>query len=239
MGKVEAQAILFLNDPRLPKAVLTLRGRVRSSIELRPFGAVFLAAFKDEPVEKVLTIVNNEEKPIAVKRIQSEGSHFLASLQTVEGGRIYNVRVRVVPGTTVGRYEETLIIEMNSPPGMVFKVPVHLFVKPDLYAAPDALDLGEISLNQLRRSGATLDLLNQTILVTSRRDQFSVLSVVCDLPAVSVRVTPSSGPSRTFRIDVSLNRERLERGPLLGSIILKTSDPELPELKIPIRGNVR
>jgi hypothetical protein len=39
-GKVEIQALVFFNDPLLPKAVLTLRGRVRPSIEVRPFGGV-------------------------------------------------------------------------------------------------------------------------------------------------------------------------------------------------------
>jgi hypothetical protein len=239
IGLIEAQALIFLNDPLLPKAVLTLRGRVRAPIEFRPFGEVYLAAFKDEPVERVLTVVNNEEKPNAVKQIQSEGSHFLASLKTVEPGKVYTVSVRVAPGTSVGLYEETLAIEMSSPAGRVLKVPVHLLVKPDLYAAPDAVDFGEISLEEIRRSVGVLDLLNQSILATSRRDQFSILSIVCDVPAVRVRQTPSSGLSRTFRIDVSLNQERLERGPLRGSIIVRTSDPDLPELRIPIRGGVQ
>ena len=238
-GVVEAQAIVFFNDPVFPQAVLTLRGRVRPSIELRPFGAVFLAAFKDESVEKVLTLVNNEVDPIAVKQIQSEGSHFIASLKTVEPGKVYAVSVKVVPGTPVGRYEETLVIQMSSPAGRVLRVPVNLLVKPDVYTTPDAVDFGETSMERIRRSGAILDLLKQAILVTSRRDQFSILSIVCDLPAVRFRQTPSSGASRTFRIDVSLDPDRLERGPLRGSIVVKTSDAELPELRIPVQGTVR
>lgn len=238
-GVIDAQAIVFLNDPVLPKVVLTLRGRVRPPIEIRPFGAVFLAAFKDEPVERALTVVNNEEKPNAVKQVQSEGSHFVASLKTVEPGRVYGVSVKAVPGTPVGRYEETLLIEMSNPPGRTLRVPVHIFVKPDLYTTPDSVDFGEISLEQIRQSPAILDLLNQTVLVTSRRSEFSIASTTCDLRDVTVRRSPASGPSGTFRIDVSLNPDRLERGSLRGSISLKTSDPELPELRIPIRGNVR
>ncbi len=237
-GKIEVQALVFLNDPLLPKAVLTLRGRVRPPIEIRPFGAVFLAAFKDEPVERMLTLVNNEAKSFAIKPIRNEGSHFTASLKTVEPGKVYSVSVRVVPGTPAGRYEETLVIEAATPEVKVLKIPVHLFVKPDLYATPDAVDFGEISLEQIRSSAGILDLLKQTILVKSRRDQFSIVSVVCDLPAVTVRQTPSS-PSQTFRIDVSLNQARLERGPLRGAIVVKTSDSELPEVRIPVRGDVR
>jgi len=239
IGLIEAQALILFNDPLLPKAVLTLRGRVRAPIEFRPFGEVFFAAFKDEPVEKVLTVVNNEEKPNAVKQIQSEGGHFLAALKTVEPGKVYAVTVRMVPGTSVGRYEETLAIEMSSPPGRVLKVPVHLLVKPDLYAAPDAADFGEVSLEQIRRSTGILEFLKQVILVTSRRDRFSILSTTCDLPAVTLRQTPSSGPSKTFRIEVSLNPNRLEPGPLRGFILVKTSDPDLPEIKIPIQGDIR
>jgi hypothetical protein len=239
VGVIEAQALVFFNDPLLPKAVLTLRGRVRPPIELRPFGEVFLAAFKDEPVERVLTVVNNEEKPLAIKEIRAEGNHFLASLKTVEPGKVYTVSIKMAPGVPVGRYEESLVVEVNSPAGRALKVPVHLLVKPDLYATPDAVDFGEISLEQIGRSAEVLDLLNQTILVKGRRDQFSIVSIVCDLPAVTLRQTPSGGPSRTFRIDVSLNRDRLERGPLRGSIVVRTSDTEAPELRIPVQGSVR
>ena len=238
VGLVEAQALVFFNDPLLPKAVLTLRGRVRAPIEFRPFGEVFLAAFKDEPVERVVTVVNNEANPLAIKEVRSEGNHFLASLKTVEPGKVYAVSVKVAPGVPVGRYEETLVVEVNSPVGRALRVPVHLFVKPDLYATPDVADFGEISLEEASRSVGVLDLLKQTILVTSRRDQFSIVSIVCDLPAVTARQNPS-GSSRTFRIDVSLNQERLLRGPLRGSIVVKTSDPELPELRIPVQGGVR
>lgn len=238
-GSIEAQALIYFNDPRLPKAVLTMRGRVRPPIEFLPFGAVYLAAFKDEPVDKVLTVMNHEEKPNAVKQVQSEGTHFLTSLKTVEPGRVYAVTVKVAPGTPVGKYEETLAVEMASPAGRVLKVPVHLFVKPDLYASPDAADFGEFSLDQVRRSAGMQEMLTQTLIVTSRRDQFSILSMVCDQPGVTVRQTPSSGPSKTFRVDVSLNVGRLERGPLSGTIVVKTSDADLPELKIPIRGAVR
>jgi Protein of unknown function (DUF1573) len=238
-GLIEAQALIYFNDPQLPKAVLTLRGRVRPPIEFLPFGAVYLAAFRGEPVERIVTVVNHEEKPNAVKHVQSEGGHFLASLKTVDPGKVYAVTVKVVPGTPVGRYEETLAVEMTSPAGRVLKVPVHLFVKPDLYASQDAVDFGEFSLDQVRRSAGIQEMLNQTLIVTSRRDQFSILSIVCDQPAVTVRQTPASGPSKTFRLDVSLNLDRLERGPFSGTIVVKTGDAELPELKIPIRGDVR
>src|SRR5262249_40521010 len=237
-GVVDAQAIVFFNDPVLPKVVLTLRGRVRPPLEVRPFGTVFLAAFKDELVERPLTVVNNEEKPNAVKQVRSEGSHFVASLKIVEPGRVYAVNVKVAPGAPVGRYEETLVIEMSSPPGRTLRVPVHLFVKPDLYATPDSVDFGEISLEQIRLSPAILDLLNQTVLVTSRRSQFSIVSTACDLPDVTVRMTPASGPSGTFRVDLSLNPDRLKRGLFGGTLTVKTNDPELGEVRIPIRGKV-
>jgi hypothetical protein len=238
-GKIEAQAMVFFNDPQLPKAVLTLRGKVRPPIEFRPFGAVFLAAFKDEPVERVLTVVNNEVNPLAIKQIRNEGSHFVAALKTVEVGKVYTVSVRVVPGVPAGKYEETLVIEVSSPAARVLRLPVHLFVKPDLYPNPDVVDFGRVSLELIRGPRKVQDLLNQTILVTSRRDQFSIVSIVCDLPAVTLQQTPTSGPSRTFQVDVSLTQERLVRGPLRGSIAVRTSDPDLPELRIPIQGDVR
>jgi hypothetical protein len=83
-----------------------------------------------------------------------------------------------------------------------------------------------------------LRLLNQTILVTTRRDQYSIVSIVCDPPSVTVRQTPSSGAGKTIQIDVSLNPDRLEKDRAAPSSS-RPSDAELPELRIPIQGAVR
>jgi hypothetical protein len=98
-------------------------------------------AFGAEPVLRKLTIRNNETTPLAVTGVHG-GEHGTATVDTVEAGRIYGVSVRAAPQTEPGRYEETITITTDRPGQERITLPVHLWVKPDLHANPDAVDFG-------------------------------------------------------------------------------------------------
>src|SRR5207249_4140128 len=94
---------------------------------------VFLSVFTEEPGERVLTVVNNDERPLAVTGVES-GPHVTAALATAEPGKIFKVSVRPAAGVAPGRYEELLTLHTDSPTAARVELPVHLFVKADLYA---------------------------------------------------------------------------------------------------------
>ena len=97
--------------------------------------------------------------------------------------------VRPAAGVVPGRYEEALTLHTDSPTAAHLELPVHLFVKADLYAEPDAVDFGTVPLEQVRRSGAG-ELFAQTLVVKRRDGSFEITSVACDLPAVAVMRSP-------------------------------------------------
>jgi hypothetical protein len=44
--------------------------------------------------------------------------------------------------------------------------------------------------------------------------------------------------SRVFRVDVGLDKEKLQRGIFAGTVRIRTDDNDFPELKIPVKGLV-
>jgi len=236
-GKVEAEAVVRMNDPARPEERLVVRGDVQGPIELKPLPEVFLSAFQGEIASRALTLVNHQKQPIAARLIKQGGAHFTSRLRPMEAGDLFELVVEIAPGVTTGHYDESLMIEVDGPEPARLEVPVHLLVRADLYASPDVVDFGDIRLGRSAQAPGVLDLLRQTILVKKRAGEFRVASFRTDVPALVLTKAPL-GSSSTFRIEVALSPERLARGTLSGSIWIETDDRTIPEIVIPVHGQI-
>src|SRR2546427_6952282 len=234
-GEMEEEAIVHFDGASQPMAVKAV---VKPPLELLPFPAIFLSAFQGEKNEGRLRIVNNEEKPVAISLAQPAGNHFTASLSTVEPGKVYEVTVLIAATASPGRYDEQLALATSDPKLGRVTVPVHLFVKPDLYANPDVADFGQVSADELRKNPARRELLTQTFLVKKREGSFAIARVRSTVEGLDVRIDPKNGKSSTFRVDVALNPERIKTGKLDGFILVETDDKNFPEIKVPVSGAI-
>ena len=95
-------------------------------------------------------------------------------------------------------------------------VSVNVLVKTDLYANPEVVDFGTVSLSDIDRSPRLLELLTQPVMLRRRQGGFEIKSVESSIPAVNVVREPAKGSSESFRLDVSLVRSKLQPGPLEG-----------------------
>jgi len=236
-GRVEAEAVVRMNDPARPEERLVVRGDVQGPIELKPLPEVFLSAFQGEIASRALTLVNHQKQPVAARLIKQGGAHFTSRLRTMEAGDLFELVVEIAPGVTTGHYDESLMIEVDGPEPARLEVPVHLLVRADLYASPDVVDFGDIRLDRSAQAPGVLDLLRQTILVKKRAGEFRVASLRTDVPALLLTKAPLDSSS-TFRIEVALSPERLARGTLSGSIWIATDDRTIPEIVIPVHGQI-
>lgn len=234
-GRVEAEALVQMNDPARPEGRLVMTADVEGLVELKPLPSVFLSAFQGETVSRTLTLVNHQEQPITARQLTSVGAHFTSHIRPVAAGRLFEVVVGVLPGTTPGRYEESLKIDVSGPEPVLLEVPVHLLVKTDLYASPDVVEFGDIPLDPATQAHGVFDPFRQTILVKGRAGEFRIPSIRTDVPGLLLTRVPL-GASATFRIEVALAPERLARGPLSGSIWIDTDDPKISEIVIPVHG---
>ena len=123
-----------------------------------------------------------------MRLVAGEGSHYRAAIDSVEPGRAWRLRVRPAAGVLPGRYDETLTLESGDPSIGRVAVPVHLFVKGDVYANPDDLNFGDVGVTAKPRPGDDA-LVPQTFFVKKRSGVFRILRVRSDLP-LRFRVDP-------------------------------------------------
>ncbi len=200
--------------------------------------AIFLSAFQGEKNERRLRIVNNEEKPVAISLEPVTSDHFVASVTTVEPGKIFELTAKIPATASPGHYDEQLALATSDPKLRKIVIPVHLFVKPDLYANPDVADFGQVSADELRKNPTKRELLTQTFLVKKREGSFAIARVRSTVEGLDVRIDPKNGKSSTFRVDVALNPERIKTGKLEGFILVETDDKNFPEIKVPVSGAI-
>jgi Protein of unknown function (DUF1573) len=236
-GDLTGEVAVYFDEPAQPPMLFLLRGVINPPLEVLPSRAVFVSLFKGESAERTITIVNNEVQPIAITRLDARNQRFVADIHTVESGKVYQIRVKVPPETPPGRYREALEVYTDDPKRGPIKIGVNVLVKENLYTFPDTVDFGTISLGELART-RSIPNLTQTVLVKKREGEFEINSVASTLPFLRIHRVPA-GRSNTFRIDVSLDHNELLPGKVNGSLRIRTTDTEFPELEIPVRGELR
>jgi Protein of unknown function (DUF1573) len=238
-GDVDATAIVYTSDLKQPQVELRLKATVKPPIEFDPFPAFFFTAYQDESPEKHIRIVNNEENPLELGRVEAPANHYIAQLNTIRPGQEFELTMKVRPGVPFGRYTEPIYIETNVSSRPRLQIQANLFVKPELYAFPENIDFGAVRLADLDENPKLLRLLSQTAVVTSRSRPLEVKSVESNLPFLRFAYDETEGPQHKSRVTIDMIRENLKTGRMHGSITIRTSDPLHPVLEIPVSAEIR
>jgi hypothetical protein len=236
--EVEGKITLYLNDPDQPQVTLVLKGVVVPPIDILPFAAVFISEFNGKAKERSVTIVNNQERPLAITGLERYGEHFEAVVETVVPCKQHELRVTQQAGVPIGRYKEAVTLLTDDPAHPELRVVINLLVKPDIYVTPSDVIFGQRSLDRLRKTPGMLPFLIQTFLVTRREGEMTITFVTTDVPFLDIQQDPPER-GQIFRFDVGLDMDRIVPGKIDGTIIIKTDDPGYPELIVPVRGEIK
>jgi hypothetical protein len=237
-GEIEGQGVVHFADESRAAMPILLKGVVKPPLEILPFPAVFLSAFQGENNERRLTIVNNEPGPLTVRLLKPDSKRLLASLITIQRGRTYELVAQIAPDVLPGRYDGELSLSTDNSNIGVVTVPVHLFVKAGLYVNPDSVDFGKVSADLVRNNSARRSFLTQTFLVKKRNGDFEITKITSDAPGIEITQDPAHQQSSTYRIDVTLDPQKIRSGKLEGSIKIATNDRDFPVIKVPVTGYV-
>jgi hypothetical protein len=168
-GEVSGQVVLHLDDPTQPPIVLLLKGVVKPPVEIVPSRPVLLSVFRGESAEQTVAIINNEERPLAITRLEPLGGHFRADVRPVEPGKVFRVSLTLPAETPPGRYVEALNVYTDRPERSPIRIAVNILVRTELYTFPDSVDFGTVSVADLARTPSLLDALTQHVLVKKRQ----------------------------------------------------------------------
>ncbi len=235
---VHTWVIIFSNDPTTPRFPLYLNGVVNAPIDLIPYNTVFASLFKGERAERGVIVVNKQTIPLKVLGLEIQDQHFKATIKTRTPGQIYEVAIEIPPTVPAGKYKEFVYLKTDSPERPRLQITVDLLIKNDIYAFPTEVDFGHVSKPRSAGHRDEVGLLTASFLVKKRDGQFRIKSISCDVPGLQLTQTPQ-GDSGAFRFDIALLASKLEPGRLSGNIRLHTNDEKIPEVVVPIRGEIQ
>lgn len=227
--------MLQTNDEARPLVAYNIEAYVYAPLEVDPL-ELFFSLYDDETASKDVIVTNHQAAPLAITGVEKKGSHFVAAVSTVEAGRKYRLQVTVPQSVEPGRYLEAVRLQTDDPKHPTLQVGVNVFVKRDVYVAPESVSFGQVTAQQARNPNVS-GLLTQTLLVKKRTGDFAITGVETNIPFLSIP-KPPSGRAGTFRLDIGLSAEGLKPGEFHGEIQIKTDAPGFENLLVPVTGEI-
>jgi hypothetical protein len=217
-GKTFKSVIVTTNDPGLPTLRLQLTGEVVPLIEVDPALASFGTVENDIKEMRVLTIVNNMDKPLEFTGIQHDSAKFETDLKTLKPGKEFELTVTALPPFESGYTHGAIFLQTNLPEVPFVTIRSTAFRPSAITVTPKLITLG---------SPLPTDF-SQQILVRhckGRPLKLTDLDVTGEGLKVSLQGPPPGVQLRRITLTAPAGYKLPERGE---RITFKTDDPSMP-----------
>jgi hypothetical protein len=258
-GPYQQTAKILTNDPAKPQIVLTIMGKISSAVRFSPSELVFsrLSAGDTSTAQSRLLYYLDEPLKIAGRKWSDAATakYFDVALQPLTAAELKDepevrngwlVKVTVKPGLPQGPIQQNLVLETNLSARRELTLPIQGGVGSEIAVVgrgwdPDTgiLTLGEIS----RETGVTRKLMLVVRGPLRKEVKFKPQRVAPDILRVSLGQPIEINKGAVVEVPLSVdipqgsppaNHLGSEQGKL-GEIILETTHPQVPKLKILVR----
>lgn len=212
------------NDPNNPKVSLKVTGKVVPIIEMKPSDRVsFGRIAADEVQVRKITMSPPDGKSVKIELESVEADDFDVHFETIEEGLKYELVVQTKPAISGGTKRGKLVFSSNSSKLPTFDVLILAFVTQRIGVTPERLMI------RPRNTG-----LQRGYLFVRSYDQkpMEVTEVIPPWKELNVQFTPLSAKA-VWRVLFSFQASDISES-RNGFVIVRTSDPEFPEFKVPI-----
>lgn len=232
-GPYSGELRLRLDDPGRPEAVFTLAGIVVPAIEFRPYAAFFVTGDRQTPAHASIEIVNHQDAPLRITRLEYPRERFDARLESIDEGSRYRLTITLHTDATTGLRQD--VIQLHADDGRVLRVAAHTRLRERVYTFPAEVDLGTIPHALLDDDGG--DLPAQTLMVYQVGGGAFQARFTTDIKGLAI--ASERGPKGDrWQATITLERSAAAAGPIQGTIVIETNDPEFPRLVVPVKGSV-
>jgi hypothetical protein len=236
LGEDYSQGGTFVtNDPRKPKFMLTVKGKVYPPITVYPPEMVqFPAMSNEEPHSTRIAVYSKERPETKVTKVTSSKPGLIVatakemtpddakSLKVEKGQLVY---ITVEPGMPVGDFHEELIIQTDHPKQPEVRVSIGGKTFGPISATPERVRL----TNVVSEKGAKYDV---TLVVSG--DKGTHFDVIRKPEPLQVAVAPDEKTKGKGRYRMTVEVPPGASGTVSGEIVLKTDDKRASEVKIPV-----
>ena len=229
-------ATIGTNDPTRPSVSIGVKGKVHPPVVVFPNEMINFASVSNEEKHTAAIAVFSVDRPqTKVTKVTTSRPDFLVArsepLTATECEQLkvkagYNVFVEMKSGMPLGRFHEELVIETDHPKKSEIKMSIGGSVNGPITVIPERLTMPTVSSGQ----GASRDM---TLLV--RGDTPTKFEVAYRPDKLDVKIQPDFTPTQKGRYKMTVTVHKgTTAGPVDGDIILKTDNPKVTEMKIPV-----
>lgn len=223
-GRIEKGITISSNDPKKPTVSLQLVATIRQDLMVLPAQSVSFQRLKSDTVTNtIVEIKSNLPDPLVISKVEANVPWLTATLvETNEKNARIEVATKppllngnnyaVITVHTGYEKHKTLTINTSvSVPQVITAVPSRLFFLSSKQKSPS-----DISMLVMRNDGK----------------EFHITGVETNSPFLSINVVPNQ-PGRSYRLTVKYTPKEGEK-PANENIVIKTDEPTLPKLEVPV-----
>ncbi len=239
-GPISKSILVACNDPATPTVALAIRADVRPFIAVYPRPLVrFNTLEKQAAVQKITVAGTERSKDFKLTGAKAELPFLDVSYRKIEDRKL------LVAEAGEPQYEVSIELKKDAPPGPVntsvslstnrkeepeIKVQVIGVVRAMVRVSPPQLEFGAVELS--------LAPTRNLVMVNNVPDhQIAVTKVSVDDPSFEVKTTTVEEGKR-YTIAVSVKKDA-EAGVKNAVVTIYTDDPDVGELKVPVRAALR
>jgi hypothetical protein len=236
-GPTAKDVTVFTNDPVTPTITLTVRADVQPSVDLQPGYFRLMTVEGAENVVGTQTVWSTDRNDFEVLEVRSplpqlEVTFRPASEQEREPtgrGKQWLIVASLRGDAPVGALQGDVVVRTNHPEHEELAIPIAGYVRPILAASPPVADFGAFAPTEPRRG---------SVIVTNNGETpLTVVSAESDVPGLAAQVATREA-GKKFDVNLTFT-PGTTRGPIAGTLRVRTNSTTHPVLEIPVRGEVR
>jgi hypothetical protein len=239
-GPISKSILIMTNDPREPTVSVVIKTTVQPLVEVLPRPLVRFNAVLQEPMtQKVVVVAAADQPDFKVSEVSSSVPFLKASLRELGDDELidgksksqYEVTVSLEDDAPVGPVNGKLVVHTNHAKAREVEVKVYGVIRSLIHVTPSQLQFGVVDAKA--RPGRNL------IVVNNRTDgtKIKVTSATVNDAAFEADVSTIE-EGRRYQVGVNIKVDA-EPGGRESVLTLTTTDPDFPELTVPIRATIR
>jgi hypothetical protein len=239
-GPVAKSILVMTNDPQDPTVTVVIKADVKPYVEVLPRPLIRFNAIKHEQMSQKVTIVSGDgERDFKVTGVESNVPYLKASVRQLKKGEElpgrpspqYEVALALGEDAPVGPVNAQLSVDTDHPKARQVTIKVYGVIRALLHVTPPQIQFGTVEAST--KPGRNV------IVVNNRSDGVAVQVTSAVVTDSAFDATVSAiDEGRRYQVTVTVKPDA-DPGTRDAVLKLATTDPEFPELTVPVRANSR
>lgn len=238
-GAISKSILVMTDDPAVPTLSLAIKAIVQPYIDVMPRALVRFNALQMEKAEQKVVLVGTERSgAFTVTGVETDSEALEVSYRALgDGERIegksdtqYEIVISLAEDAPVGPISSVVKVMTTAAQAKVVEIKVFGVLRALLRVTPPELQFGAVEAVQA--PGRNLIIVNNRAGTSVEITEASI-----DDPAFSAEIIPVEKGKR-YQVTVSIKRDA-KVGVKDATLVLKTTDPDASELKVPVRASLR